>query len=814
MCLAVLSTPISNARAEGSKEVNSNGGSRAFLVSGTTVNASFTFPTPGTMKVYAKAGEVINVGSSVQGFGAGTINLRAPNGSTFTSGTSTTIGFITNHAQELAGPLPNAGGYTPYTHTVTAAEAGVWEVDFIAQNGGAQGQNVVPIPAANDWTQPAGQNIAAFDISVRNTANTAFLTGRVYTNIFSGMLGTFSVGFNGIFRVLTKDGYQYILDNNGQAGNGFSFFSNNKGFRQLGGSPSYKSINSLNNPDVQDPRAADTQTDITYKIFFNAPAADLPATAPTPGGGTTWLLNPVAEPTLTSFAIAGKEGVNGIVGVFPLSAVMSFNANKNGNYQITIDIDKNGIFTDAVDRKLSGVVVAGQNLVGWDGLDGLGNKAPGGKYSVNLNVVLYGGEVHFPFFDVERNVNGLKLTRINGFQSPDYTVYWDDSPIIQSGTPSVPLINNVTGGDSRTNGHKWGTPGAGAVDFGDERGLDTWAYIAATPLVASASFQLSEADLEVTGITTTGVSGTCAGQTISYTISVKNNGPSDVTGSKFIFAFPNTLTNVTVSSTQTGGTTKVSNEATTVTGYTASLDLTNGAIRTFTVTGKVAGAPGGTVVAVTASILRPADVTDPDATNPDIASPTDPQAECDAQPSGVGCNNIKTNTLSFLGTPIVAGTQTIVKGQTITLTDVNPGTWSAAAGNPGALAIATPAALNSTVSGFNSVGIYHVLRTNAIGCSADITITVISDNLNIPNIITPNGDGKNDTFTIPDILLFPGSQLIIVNRWGNEVYKSDNYQNTWTGQGLSEGTYYYVLNKKDPVNAGITTYKGWVFLKR
>jgi hypothetical protein len=59
-----------------------------------------------------------------------------------------------------------------------------------------------------------------------------FLTGRVYTNIFSGILGTFDVGFNGVFQILTKDGYQYSLDNNGQAGNGFSFFVNNKGFRR------------------------------------------------------------------------------------------------------------------------------------------------------------------------------------------------------------------------------------------------------------------------------------------------------------------------------------------------------------------------------------------------------------------------------------------------------------------------------------------------------------------------------------------------------------------------------------------------------
>ncbi|GAB3924906.1 hypothetical protein GCM10028827_13620 [Mucilaginibacter myungsuensis] len=800
------------ALAEGSKEVNANGGNRAFLVSGTRVSESFTFPTNGTMKVFVKAGEVINVGSSVQGNGLGTINLRSPNGATFSSGTSTTVGLIADRGQELAGALPNTNGYTPYKHTVTAAEAGVWEIDFISQNGGAQSANPTPIAANADWTQPNGQVIAAFDISVRNAGNTAFLTGRVFTNIFSGILGSFDVGFNGIFQVLTRDGYQYTLDNNGQAGNGFSFFVNNKGFRLADGTASYKSINSLANPDVHDPRLPDTQSDITYKIFFNQPAADLPASANSPSG-TTWLLNAVVEPTLTNYGIAGKEGASGRAGTFPIGATMTFNANKNGNFQISIDINRNGIFTDAIDRKLTGSVVAGPNNIIWDGLDGQGNPATAGSYNTNLNVVLFGGEVHFPFFDVERNINGLKLTRANGFQSPDYTVYWDDSQIVQSGTASSPRVN-TTGGDSRTNGHKWGTPGGSPVDFGDQRGLDTWAYIAATPLVATSSFQLLQADLEVTGITSTGVSGSCSGQTITYTIPVKNNGPSNVTGSKFSFSFPAALTEVRVTHAGTTGTSSVNNGVTTNNNYSAMLDLANGAIRTFTVTGKVAASTAGAVVNVTASILRPADVTDPDATNPDNTTPTDPLVECNSEPSGAGCNNIKTNSLSFIGTPDITGTRTVVIDEVVTLTDTNPGTWSQSGSTPAVLSIANSAGLSTTVSGFKTPGVYHVLRTNVAGCSADIAITVIPQTLNIPNIITPNGDGLNDTFIVPDIQLFPGSLLIIVNRLGNEVYRNANYLNTWSGDGLPEGTYYYVLTKKDPISGALATFKGWVFLKR
>lgn len=50
--------------AEGSRELNANGGYRAYLYAGTTASASFPFPTSGTIKVYVKAGEILYVGSS------------------------------------------------------------------------------------------------------------------------------------------------------------------------------------------------------------------------------------------------------------------------------------------------------------------------------------------------------------------------------------------------------------------------------------------------------------------------------------------------------------------------------------------------------------------------------------------------------------------------------------------------------------------------------------------------------------------------------------------------------------------------------
>ena len=90
----------------------------------------------------------------------------------------------------------------------------------------------------------------------------------------------------------------------------------------------------------------------------------------------------------------------------------------------------------------------------------------------------------------------------------------------------------------------------------------------------------------------------------------------------------------------------------------------------------------------------------------------------------------------------------------------------------------------------------------------------IVGNIKIPNVITPNGDGKNDVFKIEGIELYKENTLAIFNRWGNEVYRSaGGYDNSWNGEGLNEGTYYYVLKlvSKEGKAQSLT---GWITLLR
>jgi hypothetical protein len=99
-------------------------------------------------------------------------------------------------------------------------------------------------------------------------------------------------------------------------------------------------------------------------------------------------------------------------------------------------------------------------------------------------------------------------------------------------------------------------------------------------------------------------------------------------------------------------------------------------------------------------------------------------------------------------------------------------------------------------------GTYQVsVRAFKGGCSLTATQPVVVEPpLEVPNVITPNGDGKNDVLDLGR----RGLKLEIYNRWGKPVLLTDDYPNTW-GPGVPVGTYYYLLTAP-----GGTKCKGWL----
>jgi len=81
---------------------------------------------------------------------------------------------------------------------------------------------------------------------------------------------------------------------------------------------------------------------------------------------------------------------------------------------------------------------------------------------------------------------------------------------------------------------------------------------------------------------------------------------------------------------------------------------------------------------------------------------------------------------------------------------------------------------------------------------SSVTVTV-TRRIAIPNAFSPNGDGNDDTWEIDNIGDYPGSRVLVMNRWGGKVFETTAYRrgNEWNGtiggQPAPIGTYYYII---------------------
>lgn len=706
LLLALLTfAPVVSIYAEGSRTLYPNGvtGRRAYLSTRSTTLASWPFPNNGTHYVYAKSGEKIAMASSAQGFGANnnakwanreTIELYGPNGNkiaiTAYTGTNannaTYYGNIPSRTAEKAGPrfvsgVESGDKYEAIYHTVTVE--GIYRVQFFSVGDGTSGNS----GSANaDWTQPGTNSsyIAAWDVSVINSTNNGYLDGRVYTNVLNMAVESSTTdGFRGIIYALTKDGYIYKVNNNGNNGIWFTFFVNNNGFVDPSSSanfnertPLYKSLNSTSSisTSVHNPNNADVGSHITHKLFYNDPRTNLPEqtdpnktfTGAVPGG-STWLRNKPVVPDVSTPELIGADGIPGQVS--NKGGIIKFNADVQGNYKIEIISDvPEGYPPTFTKRVLIGQAKVGENRVVWDGKDGtpenLGGPQPlpSGSHPVKVTVQLQGAEVHFPFFDMEMNINGTIIELLNAPE--DMTdadrnrVYWDDSDIKRtssnpnnnSGPASSPRNNthledrfvipepepgwNGTGNglDSRNNGHKWGSTSMTANSgFGNEKSIDTWAFIMGQKKESQTQVRVKEADLEVVSVITD-KENIVIGEDVEYTVKVKNNGPDDVEEAPFTFRLPPGFEpdGDPVFSGNGCGTEAVVIEYNSLTHtYHSKLNLPNECVITYIFKATVTEESDPDDTNAVGGILRPNDVTDPNAINS-----SDPENDMYVLPSG------------------------------------------------------------------------------------------------------------------------------------------------------------------------------------
>lgn len=162
--------------------------------------------------------------------------------------------------------------------------------------------------------------------------------------------------------------------------------------------------------------------------------------------------------------------------------------------------------------------------------------------------------------------------------------------------------------------------------------------------------------------------------------------------------------------------------------------------------------------------------------------------------SSFGCSNTVIKKVSINSAPQLSfqfsGDTIIIEGESIMVTalgDFDQIIWSnGATTNP------------ITIS---QQGSYFAEITKN-GCTVSSTFFIdVIDRVGITNLITPNGDGYNDTWKIFHIEKLLPCKVNIYNRSGVEVYSNSSYNNNWggiyKGVPLPEGTYYYILKCND-----------------
>lgn len=91
-------------------------------------------------------------------------------------------------------------------------------------------------------------------------------------------------------------------------------------------------------------------------------------------------------------------------------------------------------------------------------------------------------------------------------------------------------------------------------------------------------------------------------------------------------------------------------------------------------------------------------------------------------------------------------------------------------------------------------------------CIGRDTLLIEAFGFLIPNVVTPNGDGLNDTFAFEAQL--SSFNLVLLNRWGREVYRKDRYDYCWNGDDVPGGVYFYYLYEIEREKE----YTGWIQL--
>jgi uncharacterized repeat protein (TIGR01451 family) len=448
---------------------------------------AFASPTDNLFYAYVRAGEVLDVR-----FSKAATNPPNP-------------------AQDLRYTVVDAGGATLWTCTIPAASPIGTACATAALTGtpGAWRVTIENLPQN-------GSEDSAWNITVRVGAGGAAIPGRVWApQTYNISQSTNSVNLE--YWAVNDTGYIYHVEFDNYWGIYSAIIATASGNTAGGGScvPLYESRPIVNGTL---PRSCSP-----YRIFFQQPAADLPATSPS-ADGTLQVLPPLlnlADVDSTDMAFAPNATTPLIAkdGTFSYSFTPQF----TGTYDLQIDANGDGDYADPQDRVVTIGVPSthtGSYSYTFDGRDGPG--APIDSCTpVNARLHFTRiGEIHFVNGDVENRAGGIELTRLNGAGAGDKTIRWNDTPIPAAGkTSTTPTVNGSAGVNSAGGVHSWS--GTGADPWGNNAAVDDWTYVSGDQTTGDIHLAGRCLGISKSSNYTTNMR---PGDVVTYTVSAKNNG--------------------------------------------------------------------------------------------------------------------------------------------------------------------------------------------------------------------------------------------------------------------------------------------------
>lgn len=179
------------------------------------------------------------------------------------------------------------------------------------------------------------------------------------------------------------------------------------------------------------------------------------------------------------------------------------------------------------------------------------------------------------------------------------------------------------------------------------------------------------------------------------------------------------------------------------------------------------------------------------------------------------CPSSEVKTITVIDKPVaLPGDDQHLKGvfktkMSAEIVDNAEGKWTLVSGTARIEDVTSPVTNVSNLG----VGEIELMWTVSNGsCEAADGVKIFVSDIDIPSVITPNNDGRNDYFVIGSEVQHV--RLMIINRLGSLEYGSDDYENDWDGinnrgEKLPDDTYFYILNFGDNIIR-----KGAVMIKR